>query len=269
MLKSSKGKSGISQHMVWPRSFKGSVRAVCPTPPLQLYLNIQFWERKWNKIMQSNSEEQREKATDISLNVSPEQTQLVVDLWKKKKKKKRLAAGPVIETPWYVHVPCTCNYNLSNGFKGGPKSRKTLSVGCSWAEINGGFPLISPGICILIKDTQSPKSAFSSSEKFFFSSRCEEKYKLTLPRERGRIRGLFWGLIKPSGKDKTSICSQGRGNRVDVDQISGYDRSGLLAVASREHRMMWRLLDEGCSREANPGVTLWFTCRHFQKKHLF
>lgn len=37
--------------------------------------------------MQSNSEEQREKATDISLNVSPEQTQLVVDLGKKKKKK--------------------------------------------------------------------------------------------------------------------------------------------------------------------------------------
>lgn len=70
--------------------------------------------------MQSNSEEQREKATDIYLNVSPEQTRPVGDLWKKKKK--RLAAGPVIETPWYVHVPSTCNYNLSNGFKGVQKA---------------------------------------------------------------------------------------------------------------------------------------------------
>lgn len=60
--------------------------------------------------MQSNSEEQREKATATSLNVLPEQTRPVGDWWKRKKKKKKtLAAGPVIETPWYVHVPCTCN----------------------------------------------------------------------------------------------------------------------------------------------------------------
>lgn len=43
--------------------------------------------------MHSNSEDQREKAADISPNVSPEQLRPVGDLWKKK----RLAAGPVIE----------------------------------------------------------------------------------------------------------------------------------------------------------------------------
>lgn len=39
--------------------------------------------------MQSNSEEQREKATENSLNVSPEQTRPVGDLWKKQKTARR------------------------------------------------------------------------------------------------------------------------------------------------------------------------------------
>lgn len=120
------------------------------------------------KIMQSNSEEQREKATDTSPNISPEQTRPVGDLWKKKK------GSPLdqwLNPPWYVHAPCTCNYNLSNGSRGGPEEPKDFD---SWAasglEVTEGFPLVSPGYCLLIKDTHSLKSAFSSWEKFFFLS---------------------------------------------------------------------------------------------------
>lgn len=58
-----KGSRECPSTQIEPRSFKGSVRAVCPTPPLQLVSQYtkQFWERKWSKIMQSNSEEERKK----------------------------------------------------------------------------------------------------------------------------------------------------------------------------------------------------------------
>lgn len=120
-----KGSRECPSTQIEPRSFKGSVRAVCPTPPLQLVSQYtkQFWERKWSKIMQSNSEEERKKR-NWHLHECFTGADAACRWFIKKKKKKRLAAGPVIETPWYVHVPCTCNYNLSTDSKGVQKAER-------------------------------------------------------------------------------------------------------------------------------------------------
>lgn len=190
---------------------QGSVRAVCPTPPLQRYLSqcTILREKKGGKnnsvtsprndshlpgwFVEAGAASRRPK-----INVSP------LDQW--------------LKTPRYVHVSCTCNHNLPYGFKGNTKSRETWqrAVPAPNREITEDFHQYRLDIAFIFKDTQLPKSRLWSRGEAF---RCEEKHKLTL--RRGK-RGLFLGLLGPSSRSQHQRLLTGRGNHSDIDQDEGY-----------------------------------------------
>lgn len=170
---------------------QGSVRAVCPTPPLQRYLSqctILREKKKGAKIIQSHIAKKRFSSPRVvrrrrrglsasKRNVSPS------DQW--------------LKTPRYVHVSCTCNHNLPYGFKGNTKSRETWqrAVPAPNGKITEDFHQYRRDIAFLFKDAQPPKNRLWSHGAAF---RCEEESEFTLRRGKRDGEGAcFWVCSDP------------------------------------------------------------------------
>lgn len=136
---------------------QGSVRAVCPTPPLQRYLSqcTILREKKGAKIIQSITAKKRFSLpgavhrSSRGLSVSP------LNQW--------------LKTPRCVHVSCTCNHNLPYGFKGNRKSWETWqrTVPAPNGKITEDFHQYHLESAFIFKDIQLPNAAFCSARSSF------------------------------------------------------------------------------------------------------